>query len=225
MTICIAALYNNGKGIVFASDQMVTAHFPIGYEFENDEVEKIVGMCNDAPIHALISGDVLAANEIIEAARKDAESQGISAVMGIAELLRKAYQTVRTTVVVRNELEPRGLDMPAFYSNHQRLHPTVVQQIDSALATYNMEVELIIGGKGESKCGIYTIINPGQSMCNDPVGHSAIGSGAPHATYSLIESGYKKSMGKEAVEKLVREAKARSEVAPGVGKATNVIII
>ena len=42
MTICVAALYGNGAGVVLASDQMVTAHFPIGYEFEHDETKKIL---------------------------------------------------------------------------------------------------------------------------------------------------------------------------------------
>jgi len=43
MTVCIAALYDDGKGCVLTSDQMTTAHFPIGYEFESDEVEKLTG--------------------------------------------------------------------------------------------------------------------------------------------------------------------------------------
>ena len=42
MTICIAALYDNGKGAVLASDQMITASIPIGYEFEHQEITKIV---------------------------------------------------------------------------------------------------------------------------------------------------------------------------------------
>ena len=29
MTVCIAALYEDGAGVVLASDKMVTAHIPI----------------------------------------------------------------------------------------------------------------------------------------------------------------------------------------------------
>lgn len=42
MTICIAALYKNGEGCILASDRMVTVHFPMGYEYENEEVKKII---------------------------------------------------------------------------------------------------------------------------------------------------------------------------------------
>ena len=40
--------------------------------------------------------------------------------------------------------------------------------------------------------------------------------------YSLIEAEYKRSLAQTAVEKLVRDAKTRSEVAPGVGSETQV---
>ena len=55
-----------------------------------------------------------------------------------------------------------------------------------------------------------------------PIGHGAIGSGAPHALYSLIEAGYRSAMPKDEVIELVTKAKTRSEVAPGVGRDTTV---
>jgi len=58
LTICIAALYDNGKGCVLASDQMTTVHFPIGYEFENEEVKKIIKIRETAVAYLLIAGDV-----------------------------------------------------------------------------------------------------------------------------------------------------------------------
>ncbi len=68
MTICIATLYDNGKGCILCSDQMVTAHIPMGYEYESDDVDKMIAVCKSSPIHALTSGDVLGANEMIELA-------------------------------------------------------------------------------------------------------------------------------------------------------------
>ena len=43
--------------------------------------------------------------------------------------------------------------------------------------------------------------------------------------YSLIESGYKKSMDAKTVCELVEKAKKRSEVAPGVGKSTEIVSV
>lgn len=225
MTVCIAALYDNGKGCVLASDQMTTAHFPIGYEFENDEVEKIAKVAESISVYAMISGDVLFANEVIEAVRKGVNSQGITATPVIAELFRKSYQDVRRQRIIRNELEPRGLDIPTYYQSHKNLLPQIVQIIDNAFTRFNPRVEFIVAGRGETACHIFSITNPGDSTCTDPIGYTAIGSGAPHAMYSLTEANYRKSMNKEAVEDLIKKAKERSEVAPGVGKATKIVIV
>jgi hypothetical protein len=204
---------------------MITAHFPIGYEFENDEVEKIVRVGNSIPVYALIAGDVLFANEVIEAARKEIIDKGITATSVIAESFRKAYQNVRMQRLVRNELESRGLDINSYYQTQQHLFPPLVQLIDNAFKQYNPRVEFIVAGQDGESCQLFTVFSPGDSICHDAIGYATIGSGAPHAIYSLIESTYKKSLNKESVEKFVKAAKKRSEVAPGVGKETKVVII
>lgn len=207
------------------SDQMTTAHFPIGYEFERDDVEKIVKVTESADIYTLISGDVLFANEVIDKAREQAREQGINVVNGIAELIRSSYQDVRRERVIRNELEPRGLNINSYYQSHQRLLPNVVQMIDKAFVSYNPRVELLVAGIGDSIYHLFTVINPGDCYCHDSIGYAAIGSGAPHAIYSLIDSEYKKSFGKDKVAELIEKAKQRSEVAPGVGTKTKTVAI
>jgi len=225
MTICIAALYEDGKGCVLASDQMTTAHFPIGYEFENEEVKKIIKVREVAVAYLLFAGDVLFANEVLEAVRKDVDAKGITATPIIAELFREHYQNVRKQHIIRTELEPRGLTLDSFYAAHQRLVLQVVQLIDNALRTGNPRTELIVAGFSESCCSIFSIVNPGDLFCHDAIGFVAVGSGAPHALYSLIESGYKKSMDEQTVHKLVEQAKHRSEVAPGVGRGTEILSV
>jgi len=225
MTVCMAALCDGGKGCVLISDQMTTAHFPIGYEFESEEVEKIVRIGDSAQIYALISGDVFFANEVIEKAKGQAKEQGINTTNRIADLMRDAYQEVRRQHLVRNELESRGLDITTYYQNHQRMLPPIVQMIDKTFVTWDPRVEFIVAGVDESLCRVFTIMNPGDSSCHDPLGYAAIGSGAPHAIYSMIDSNYKRSLSKDAVLELLEKAKQRSEVAPGVGKDTKTIII
>lgn len=225
MTICIAALYDNDKGFVLASDLMTTAHFPIGYEFEREDVEKIIKITESGEIYALIAGDVLFANAAIEKAREQAKAQGMNVVDGVAELLRIAYQDIRRERVVRGELEPRGLNINSYYQSHQRLLPNIVQMIDKAFVSYNPGVEFIIAGKGGTGCHLFTVSNPGQCLCHDAIGYAAIGSGAPHAIYSLIDSNYEKSLSKDKVIDLVNKAKYRSQVAPGVGSKTKSIAV
>ena len=225
MTICIAALYENGKGCVLASDQMTTAHFPIGYEFENEEVKKIVKVRDKTVAYMLIAGDVLFANEVLEAVRKDVDEKGLTGASVMAELFRQHYQKVRREHIIRSQIEPRGLSLEEYYKEHQSLMKEVVTMIDRALVTYNTRTELIVAGFDEENCSVFSVMNPGDLFCHDAIGFAAVGSGAPHAVYSLIESEYKKSMDGKAVYELVEKAKHRSEVAPGVGSKTEIISI
>ena len=225
MTVCVAALYENRQGVVLVSDRMVTAHFPIGYEFEHDETTKMIKMREALDVYSLLAGDVLLGMEIINAAREQVESQEIASATMIAEMVRVAYQQKRLARVVKSELEPRGLSLQDYYNSQQRLLPQIVQIVDQALHQTNIDVEIIVAGPSGSQCSIHTIMNPGVDSDNSPIGYSAIGSGAPHAIYSLIEAPYKPSLSKEMVTEIVESAKKRSEVAPGVGSQTQFQII
>lgn len=225
MTVCIAALYGEGEGCILVSDQMITAHFPIGYEFETDDVEKIIKISDSIETYALTAGDVLFASEVIEEVRRQLQSHGLSTVEGIAEFVRQTYQSIRTKRIIRNELEPRGLDINTYYEKHLSIYPQVIQIIDNSFTSYDPGVAMILAGKGETSCHLFTIGNPGDSYCHDSIGYVAIGSGAPHAIYSMIDAGYKKSMDKDAVKEMVIKAKERSEVAPGVGHGIRVEVV
>lgn len=227
MTVCIAALYGNGSGAVLASDRMVTAHFPIGYEFEYEERSKIVELDNVTEVCALIAGDILSGNEVLDAAKLNMlrQKDGGFTATEVGEIVRASYQNVRLSKIIQREIEPRGLDLNSYYSNHQQLSPNVVQMIDNALSNGDMGVEMLIAGANGESFSIYTIVNPGTISDNSSIGRGAIGSGAPHALYSLIEDGYEPSFGKDKVIELVSKAKKRSEVAPGVGQETTIIAI
>lgn len=225
MTICIAALYDDGKGCVLASDQMTTAHFPIGYEFEREDINKIIALNDSRTCYALLSGNTIWGYEIIEATKKEVKSKGITAVDAIADIMRNVYSNNRRMRIVRDEIESRGLDIATYYQSQQRLQSSIVHMIDTALRTADAGVQFIIAGKGEEAYQLFSITNPGQLACHDCIGYVAIGTGAPHVIYHFIEAGYKKSIGLDAVKELVNKAKERSHVAPGVGTETTLIIM
>ena len=226
MTVCIAALYDDGAGVVLASDRMVTARIPIGYEFEHGEKTKIVELVSGGSVYALIAGDVLRGNEVVNLARTQlVQREGDITASETAEIVRNAYQQVRRVNIAHRELEPRGLDLNTYYNRHQQLSPQVVQMIDHALSSSEFGVEMLIAGPSGRAHTVHTISNPGIIHDNSPIGHGAIGSGAPHALYSLIEASYRSSMKRNVVVDLVKKAKTRSEVAPGVGKETTTIVL
>ncbi len=197
----------------------------MGYEFEHQEITKIVQMQESIPIYALAAGDVLLATEMLNLARIQLlQQQHTVTASEVAEIVRSAYQRVRLINVVQRELEPRGLTLENYYGAQQGLAPQIVQMIDHALSQADAGVELIVAGPTESEFTLHTVTNPGVSSDHTPIGYCAIGSGAPHAMYSLIEASYKHSLDKAEVEDLVLKAKARSEVAPGVGSETRTVI-
>ena len=225
MTICVAALYGNGQGAVLASDLMVTAHIPFGYEFEHQQTTKIVPLDQGESMYALTAGDVLSGTEILRLAKEQIQKRPDSQASEVAEVIRGVYQFFRLQQVIQKELEPRGLTLQDYYSNQQGLLIPIVQTIDSALVETDIDVDIIVVGPSVDGHTIHTITNPGVLHDLSPIGYCAIGSGAPHAMYSLIESEYSPSHDANSVKEMVMRAKQRSEVAPGVGKNTQSKVI
>lgn len=223
MTICIAAMAEDGKRIVLAVDRMITANFPIPTEFETDDVPKIYRL-GEVSV-AMSAGNALNSYEIIEKAKAQIFSQQISRVEQITEVIRRTYQDYRRHLVIERVLEPRGLSLESYYGMQQKLVLGVVQDIESQLTNFNLQVELIVAGCRENECHIFTITHPGVSFLHDALGHVSIGSGAPHVMYYFIGSDYKKGLPVEKVVEIVKEAKKKSEVAPGVGKQTELVVI
>ena len=226
MTVCIAALYDDGAGVVLISDKMVTAHIPIGYEFEHSDTNKIIELNGAQSVYSLIAGDVVRGNEVLNIAKCNlAQKEGVVAAAGVAEIVRLAYQQVRLQCIIHRELEPRGLDLNGFYARQQQLSPQIVQIIDQALSSSDLGVQLLVAGSSGPSHTVHTILNPGTIHDSSSIGYGAIGSGAPHALYSLIADSFTSSMDKDRVIELAQRAKQRSEVAPGVGSETTTIII
>jgi 20S proteasome alpha/beta subunit len=207
------------------SDKMLTLKYPMAYEYENEEFEKIKKVTEEPLIYCLSAGVAVFASEIIETAKNQASNKKGLTVKSVAEIVCKAYTEYRKSRLVRNELLTRGLDLNSYYANHKGLLGSIVETIDKTFRMWNLGVEFIVAGRDSSGYHIYTIVHPGDLYCQDSIGYSTIGIGAPHATYHMIENKYRISSDKDIVVKLVKDAKKRSEVAPGVGAKTESIVL
>jgi hypothetical protein len=225
MTVCIAALYEDGKGAILCSDQMATIGFPLMYEYETEDVAKIIELSNQPKTFALVSGNVVYADEIMSNVKGILDKKSGNSVIDIVNIFREQYQNIRRSHVIRTQLEPRGLDLTTYYKMHQTLLAPIAKTIDDALAKWNLKTEFIIAGKDSNLCNMYAIAHPGDILPLNGIGYTAIGSGSIHAMFSMIESKYTKSMSQKEVEDLVLGAKKRSEVAPGVGPLTKTEIL
>lgn len=225
MTVCIAAMADNSRRLVLATDQMLSWTVGMGMpvQYETADVPKVHELISNVVV--LTAGQANFAFDIVRLARDRivAEHQAAPSVEEIAEILRVEYQKYRRNLLIRWLLEPRGLDLEAYYTNQQVLNPALVQQVDQQLANFDLGVQVIIAGHDGGECHIYSLVSPGITNCHDAVGFVCVGIGAPHALYHLIGADYRKTLPLHDVDRLVREAKVKSEKAPGVGTGTEVV--
>ena len=105
------------------------------------------------------------------------------------------------------------------------LPPDLFNVIDNQFSRYDFGLELLVVGIDSSGAHIHTIRNPGLDDCFDSLGFHAIGVGALHAIQHFIASRYKTSYNLDEAISVVYAAKKASEVAPGVGRETNICLI
>jgi 20S proteasome alpha/beta subunit len=116
--------------------------------------------------------------------------------------------------------------MQDFYTGlQQRLIQPLVGSIDQQVITYNYGVELLIAGVDGDGAHLHAIENPGTEEDFAQIGYAAIGSGGLHALQSMIGFGHAGMHGLNDTVFSVYASKRRAEVAPGVGKDTDLAII
>ncbi len=133
-----------------------------------------------------------------------------------------------------------GLDEISFLKNQQQMSKEFVLEIYNQIRNFDVQfasmhaVETIITGiDDDSVMGrpiphIYVVIkkqNFDDVICQDPVGFAAIGSGSYHASGQFMQAGHSRYSPMQETLFLTYLAKKRSEIAPGVGKNTDMFTI
>ena len=99
------------------------------------------------------------------------------------------------------------------------------ERIGEAIINYQMTpVETIIVGADDSGSHIYKLFG-NAPICCDLIGFAAIGSGSTHAESQFMLNGYSRVVPQEEALWLTYMAKRKAEVAPGVGKITDLFCI
>ena len=104
MTICIAALCEQGKNCVVGADREITA---TSLSLEFDHEKKIELLTNACVVMA--SGDSLLASEVIEKTRPLITVQSDNTIHHIAETLKSVYARIHLERAESVILHPRGL--------------------------------------------------------------------------------------------------------------------
>jgi 20S proteasome alpha/beta subunit len=219
MTVCLAALCEDGRTVVVASDRMVT--FGGILEFEHT-VPKMTPTTSLAMV--MVAGDTLLGTELAQTVATQVRGTTPS-IHTVAVALGQAFQAIRRREMEVEILLPRALDLNSYYGAHASLNGQIVVGLDHSLTQFSLGVELLLGGVDEDGAHIYSISNPNQVRCHDIIGHGAVGIGAIHALQSMI--GIRHDSTARLAETVFRAyaSKRRSEAAPGVGRDTDLAIV
>jgi hypothetical protein len=223
MTVCIAALCDDDDGprAVVAADRMVTLGTFI--EFEH----AVSKMAPASPYAlAMVSGDTLVGTRIAETVAQGVSGTSSPPIADIATALAGEFNNARQAQLEEQFLVPRGLDLQSYYGAHAALQQGIVAMVDNQMAQFNLGVELLLAGIDQTGAHIHTVQNPGGSdRLWDQIGYTAVGSGAIHALQSMIGFGHSGAAAYHQTVFRVYASKRRAEVAPGVGKDTDMAVV
>jgi hypothetical protein len=229
MTVCIAAISDGGKKIVVAADRMFTAPPPVNLEFETAEkkIEALSPSCV-----ALLSGNSAFGTEIMQGALATLQGAQQPQVLFAADAIKNSYvnvraRKVRESVIVPNlgpdylRAEQLGTSLPAYLKDQGGLY----MQLVGGMNGFNIGADIIVAGVDNRGAKLAVIGHPGTIAWLDKLGYAAIGSGGNHALMRLALGAHTRDS--PLVDTLYRvyDAKRASEVAPGVGQATDIAIV
>ncbi len=221
MTVCITAVCDNGNAVVAASDRMIT-HLGLSIEFTHN-TPKIYPLCEKCVM--LSAGNALAHTKIVDVIKDKLAGKKDETIEQIANMISDVYQDLRREEVEGILLKTRGITIESFYDNYIKHFPIeLVQMIDGTISNYNLGLDLIICGIDRKGAHVFGVVNPGIANCYDSLGFYAIGSGLPHAS-TLLAFTYEPGMSLEDMKKYLYKVKKNAEVAPGVGKETDMSVI
>ncbi len=220
MTVCLAAMNKKHNIVAFGSDRMVTSSYP-PIEFEH-KIPKIIEISEYCVV--LSAGDALRNKELCKIAIADLSGKQAS-IEDIAQKLKSVYQQERLRAVEDVALKSRGITHEQFVKDGTKIFPLqIYQMIDQFATTFNFNLDLIVAGLDEQGPAIYGIHNPGVINSYDSIGFHTIGNGSMHGMLSLVDT-YDPDSGKAEMLYSVFRAKKVAEVAPGVGKNTDLGMI
>lgn len=225
MTVCIAAMctWEGRPMIVGASDRMITAG---DIEFEPPQT-KVAVFPNNSVV-ALIAGDTTAQIAIVLETYQSLLQNPIVEVKAIAELYARNFALERRRRAAATILHPLGLELETYF-RAPGIPSDFIRELTQRLQTYNGLAETgtaaIVTGVDTQGAHIYLIRDPGYAVCYDSIGFAAIGAGQRHAESQFMFARYVNSWPLEKALRLIYVAKKRAEVAPGVGKETDLIYI
>lgn len=220
VTVCIAAMcqWDNKPMIVGATDRMLTAG-----DMQFEPFQTKVATITER-IVTLVAGDISTQVSIILDLIDEFQNETDPEVKTVAESYSKCFSNYRRQQAELKYLSPLNLDFQSFIQN-QHIPQNTIDTIVSKLENSRMKAEAIIAGIDNTGVHIYTVRDPGKIALQDAVGFAAIGVGEWHAQSFFMFKGYNRNYLLPQALFITYAAKRRAEVAPDVGRETDMFII
>jgi len=227
MTVCIAA---RSRDVIFlVSDRMITSG---DIQFEPQSL-KILALTSS--ISVMAAGDSAFHSEVTQEVYKlihdrvQLEPDNWWIVKDVAELYVRCRNNAKLRRSEAAILAPLGLDRHSWLAQQHIMDQQLVRELAREMINFSVpDVTVIIAGvdnyNGSPMPHIFTVTNDYIS-CDDITGFSAIGSGARHAESQFMLAGHAWNSDLHSTAALAYRAKKDAEVAPGVGKYTDMQMI
>ncbi|MGE5297900.1 MAG: hypothetical protein ACM3KM_01930 [Acidobacteriaceae bacterium] len=225
MTVCVAALADNGKKIVIATDNMATIAIgqTIQYQREDKDSKKLFQLNEN--VYALTAGALHVINPVIKKAKEEIKTH--TTPTKCATIIRESLEKFYLQKTEEELLKRYNIDWD-FYRNKQALLGEEVRKdLFNKINNWNLDINIIVVGYDSSnkECYLGVVLANGYLMDKSLENFVTNGSGGELAKFSLILSDYNKSMTVEQVEELVRKAIKDAKKSPGVGDLSELKVI
>jgi 20S proteasome alpha/beta subunit len=224
MTVCIGAVCESGRSAVVAADRMFTYGPPMSLQIE-PPVKKIRILSDKAVL--LFSGGVPDGEEVATRTIQAVKATNRPPVAVIAEFTRQAYEDTKRKRVEDGILKPfLGIN----YAQWQQLitqaaASQVIAQMLGLIMQNNMNLDILVAGIDDSGAHLFVVTHPGILLQMQTTGFATIGSGGTHAGVRISLGCQTPDVSLDETIFNVYEAKLSSEVAPGVGKSTDMAVL
>ena len=155
-----------------------------------------------------------------------------------ADLYVEAYDEIRAKYMQSTVFSKYGLDADSFIARQHEMTPQFIAGIEDNILRFRHDffaergVETIFAGIDDSTgppvphiVSVYKSLSGDLVVNADGVGFASVGSGSRHAESQFMMAGHSRYSSMPETLLLTYVAKKRSEVAPGVGKGTDMFVL
>lgn len=227
MTVCIAAICNGAfPTIVGASDRMITSG---DIEFEAvgppDAARPVLKTLKiTQQIAMMTAGDAGFQGDAIHHLAQSLGQSQRPLVRDVASMYLDFVNRGKASAATNSVLSPFGLNVDSFISRQREMNDSFVDQVMSAIWRLELGASAIFAGIDATGAHIYRVTEDGLSS-EDAIAFTAIGYGRRHAESQLMLGNHHRNASISDTLLLTYVAKKRSEIAPGVGEATDMFVI